>query len=73
VDHAVGIELCCSRGEAVEAGQPLAVLHVHEPGDADEPAVRLRAAFTIDEAAAERPPATILDRILAPALADRAT
>ncbi len=48
VDHAVGIELCCERNEQVEAGQPLAMLHVHDPIDAEKPALRVRQAFTID-------------------------
>ena len=65
VDHAVGIELCCRRGERVEASQPLAVLHVHDPEASDETAVRVRKAFTIDpEGTAEELP-TILHTILA--------
>ncbi|MBW2455367.1 MAG: thymidine phosphorylase [Deltaproteobacteria bacterium] len=52
VDHAVGIELCCERNEPMEAGQPLAVLHVHDPTDAEQPAPRVRQAFTIDGSAA---------------------
>ena len=65
VDHAVGIELCCRRGEPIEAGQPLAVLHVHDPEASDEIAVRVRKAFTLDpDGAAEEPP-TILESILA--------
>jgi thymidine phosphorylase len=51
VDHAVGIELCCQRGDAVEQGQPLALIHVHRPEDADVPAVRLRGAFHIASSA----------------------
>lgn len=65
VDHAVGIELCCRRGEPVEKGQPLAVLHVHDPEASDEVAVRVRKAFVLDpEGSAEEPP-TILESILA--------
>ena len=50
VDPAVGIELCCQRGDAVEKGQPLALLHVHEPDGVDEMAVRVRQAFSFGEA-----------------------
>ncbi|HHH31049.1 MAG TPA: thymidine phosphorylase, partial [Polyangiaceae bacterium] len=65
VDHSVGIELCCRRGEAVEQGQPLAVLHVHDPDQSDEIAARVRKAFAIDpEGTADEPP-TILESILA--------
>jgi pyrimidine-nucleoside phosphorylase len=65
VDHAVGIELCCERGDAIEAGQPLALLHVHAPNDAEAPAIRVRGAFTIDEDAslAPRNTAVVLERI----------
>jgi pyrimidine-nucleoside phosphorylase len=63
VDHAVGIELSCARGDAVEAGQPLAVLHVHAPQDAEAPAVRLRAAFGIEDEAATQPGEIVLERI----------
>jgi thymidine phosphorylase len=66
VDHAVGIELCCSRGERVDKGQPLALLHVHEPEAAEEPATRLRAAFAIDPDADEaQSPPLVLDRLRA--------
>jgi pyrimidine-nucleoside phosphorylase len=48
VDHAVGIELCCERGEAVAAGDPLAILHVHDPSETDAWATRVRGAFDVD-------------------------
>jgi pyrimidine-nucleoside phosphorylase len=54
VDHAVGIELCCARGEEVEAGQPLALLHLRDPEQAEAHAVRLRAAITVDPEAEPR-------------------
>ena len=60
VDHAVGIELCCERGEAVDKGQPLAVLHVHDPAACDAWAARLRAAFSIDPDAAEQQPGSVV-------------
>jgi thymidine phosphorylase len=60
------IELCCSRGERVDKGQPLALLHVHEPEAAEEPATRLRAAFAIDPDADEaQSPPLVLDRLRA--------
>ncbi len=60
VDHAVGIELTCARGEAVEAGQPLAILHVHDPAACDPFATRLRAAFTLDPEAEPHAPTDIV-------------
>jgi pyrimidine-nucleoside phosphorylase len=60
VDHAVGIELCCERGSRVEAGDPLALLHVHAPTDADQPAIRLRKAFRIDPDGSEGPGAELV-------------
>jgi pyrimidine-nucleoside phosphorylase len=65
VDHAVGIELCCRRGEPVEKGQPLALLHVHDPEASDEAAVRTRGAFTIDPEGSVGDHPTILESILA--------
>ncbi len=62
VDHAVGIELMCQRGDTVTVGQPLAKLHLHLPSDADRPTERLLKAFTISD----EPPAVaplIIDRI----------
>lgn len=53
VDHAVGIELMCERGEAVSRDQPLAVLHVHDPDNCDTWAARVRGALTL---AADAPP-----------------
>ncbi len=55
VDHAVGIELCVARGDVIEEGETLALLHVHEPEHADAPAVRLRAAIDIGEQYAPAP------------------
>lgn len=64
VDHAVGIELCCERGEAVEADQPLALLHVHDPKTCDDWATRIRAAFTIDpDATPSEPTGVVLEAI----------
>jgi len=65
VDHAVGIELCCRRGEALDQGQPLAVLHVHDPDSCDEIAVRVRKAFTLDPEGTVKDHPTILESILA--------
>jgi len=49
VDHAVGIELCASCGEVVEEGAPLALLHVHDPRDAEAIALRVRAAIEVQQ------------------------
>lgn len=61
VDHAVGIELCCQRGEAVEVGDPLALLHVRNPEDSESIAPRIRAAFTIGQA--ELAPTIVLETL----------
>jgi pyrimidine-nucleoside phosphorylase len=64
VDHAVGIELCCHRGDEVEANQPLALLHVHDAETADGWAVRVRDAFSIgDESVATQP--VVIEELLA--------
>jgi pyrimidine-nucleoside phosphorylase len=65
VDHAVGIELECARGDRVEAGQPLARLQVHDPNAADGWAVRVRGAFEVREEAEATPPPLILETLLA--------
>jgi pyrimidine-nucleoside phosphorylase len=62
VDHAVGIELCAVRGERVDPGEPLAVLHVRDPEAADGWAVRIRQAFTI-ASEGEAPPPIVIERI----------
>jgi len=64
VDHAVGIELCCGRGDEVEADQPLALLHVRDASAAEEAAVRVRHAFSIGDAEVAAPP-VVLERLLA--------
>jgi pyrimidine-nucleoside phosphorylase len=60
VDHAVGIELTCERGEAVEKNQPLALLHVHDPSACDAWAARVRGAFTVDPDATPRDAAPVI-------------
>ncbi len=62
VDPAVGIELPAPRGERVERGAPLALLHVQRAEDAGRVRDRVRAAFTIADRAAAPPP-LVLDRI----------
>jgi thymidine phosphorylase len=66
VDHAVGIELCCARGQAIERDAPLALLHVRDLGDAEVPAVRLRRAIFIDPEAQPTPPHTRILGAVAP-------
>ena len=65
VDPAVGIELCCQRGDEIEVGQPLAILHVRNPSAADEPAVRVRRAFRIEAegGATEGSPRVVLESL----------
>lgn len=60
VDHGVGIDLRKKRGDAVKAGEELAVTRVRKPGAS--PLDRITAAFSITE---ERPPSEplILSRL----------
>jgi pyrimidine-nucleoside phosphorylase len=62
VDPVVGIELEVGRGDAIEAGAPLAHLHVRHGGDADAVIARVRAAFQIGPARVATP-ALVLARI----------
>jgi pyrimidine-nucleoside phosphorylase len=64
VDHAVGIELCCARGDTVVMGDPLALLHVRDAQASDPWAVRVRHAFSIADEPPE-PTALVLERLLA--------
>jgi thymidine phosphorylase len=52
IDPAVGISVDARTGDHVNAGDPLARLHVHRPADADAIAERVRGAFVL--AAEER-------------------
>ena len=65
IDHAVGIELSCDVGEWVETGQELALLHVHDPQEADGTAARVRAAMVIDPEAPKSGDsrAIVIDRV----------
>ncbi len=62
VDPVVGIELAAVRGDAIEAGAPLAHLHVRRAEDAEAVLARVRSAFQIG-AKAEAIPALVLARI----------
>jgi pyrimidine-nucleoside phosphorylase len=62
VDPVVGIELEVARGDAIEAGAPLAHLHVRHGGDAEAVIARVRAAFQIG-AEKKAIPALVLARI----------
>jgi pyrimidine-nucleoside phosphorylase len=68
VDHAVGIVLEAPRGARVERGQPLAILHVRSPDQADAVMARVRGAFGIAEARPAETP-LVLERIDAETLA----
>jgi pyrimidine-nucleoside phosphorylase len=65
VDPAVGLFLEKRPGQAVRTGEPLARLRVRDRGNAASVAERVRAAFTIDDAAPSTSP-LVLDRIGAP-------
>ncbi len=48
LDHAVGLARVLGRGEAVDAGQPLAIIHARDEGAANAAAERVRRAFRIE-------------------------
>jgi len=52
VDHAVGVLCRAKRGDAVEAGEPLAVVHAHDGASADVAAAEVLAAYEL----ADQPP-----------------
>jgi pyrimidine-nucleoside phosphorylase len=55
IDLAVGIVLQKKAGDAVVAGEPLAIIHARRSSDAENIANRVAAAFQISESAAPRP------------------
>ena len=57
IDHAVGLAEVIGRGEAVDAGQPLAIIHARTADAADRVEAQVRHAFRID---AEQPAAAAL-------------
>ncbi len=52
VDHAVGVVCLKKRGDAVEAGEPLAEIHARDASTADEAAADVLAAYVV----ADEPP-----------------
>ena len=48
VDPSAGIELCAQRGERVERGQPLALIHARSKALAKSEAARVEQAFRIE-------------------------
>ena len=62
VDHAVGVVCVKKRGDAVEAGEPLAVIHARDESAAAEAAADVLAAYELaDEPPRARP--IILDTV----------
>jgi len=57
IDHAVGLTEVVGRGDAVEAGQPLAIVHARSAGAAGMAEARVRQAFRIGPEAP--PPASL--------------
>lgn len=51
LDHAVGLSAVAGRGERIETGQPLAIVHARNEADADVAVAVVRAAFTIGDTA----------------------
>ncbi|MEO8803971.1 MAG: thymidine phosphorylase [Rudaea sp.] len=57
LDHAVGLAEVVARGDAIEAGQPLAIVHARSADAADAAVANVRGAFRI---APETPPVVAL-------------
>ncbi len=57
IDHAVGLAEVIGRGDAIEAGQPLAIIHARSADAADRAGAQVRQAFHI---ASGQPPAVPL-------------
>jgi thymidine phosphorylase len=67
IDHAVGLSEIAAPGERVGVDdRPLAIVHARDADAAQRAAARLRQAFTIGDAAPERPP-VVRERLEAPA------
>lgn len=49
IDHAVGLADVRGRGERVDRGEPLAIVHARTVADADAAATRIRSAFRVGE------------------------
>jgi pyrimidine-nucleoside phosphorylase len=62
VDHAVGVICLKKRGDAVEAGEPLAEVHAREEASVDAARASLLAAYELGDAAPEQRP-LVLDVI----------
>ena len=62
VDHAVGVVCLKKRGDAVEAGEPLAAIHARDESTADEAAKDVLAAYVLADEP-PRPRSIVLDTI----------
>ncbi|HEX9792066.1 MAG TPA: thymidine phosphorylase [Kiloniellales bacterium] len=63
IDHRVGLSGVCHIGDAVERGQPLAMIHAADAATADAAAAALRAAIRVGDAPPPAPGPMILERI----------
>ena len=52
IDHAVGIVCLAKRGDAVEAGEPLAEVHARDEAAAEQAAAEVLAAYAVGDRAA---------------------
>ena len=62
VDHAVGVVCLKKRGDAVEAGEPLAAIHARDESTADEAANDVLAAYELADEP-PRPRSIVLDTV----------
>jgi pyrimidine-nucleoside phosphorylase len=63
VDHAVGIRFAVEIGDAVAAGQPIALVYARTPAEAETAAHRLSEAVTYSDAPPSIPP-IVLERVV---------
>jgi thymidine phosphorylase len=62
IDHAVGVVCLRKRGDAVEAGAPLAEIHARDEASADAAATAVLAAYELGDEQ-PRPRAIVLDTL----------
>jgi pyrimidine-nucleoside phosphorylase len=62
IDHAVGVVCLKKRGDAVDAGEPVAEIHARDEATADEAAAAVLSAYELGDEA-PRPRAIVLDTV----------
>ena len=63
VDHAVGLTVHARLGDAIQAGDLLAVMHINDPAHVEKAEATLRAAFVLDDTSTVQPPPLIYEAL----------